>query len=404
MSICSSNSSRTVIPKSDNINITSNNTIIHIDSSKVSFTQSPEKTIPDIIHVPPDKILYDSKSRPITPISEISYTSHSSVNRYPKTTLSLKTGSDSSSDSSLKDDKDKDKEKILSLVVETPKSCNLKPKLILVPGLDEITRILSEYVSFIQISVENLACIINDIKDNYHNYPYHNLKHALIFTFNQLQFCHYNHDILVKKFSEYNIDISYNKFFILFILSGFAHDIGHIGLTNAQLRDMNHPWAIANNNSPAEHFHATTFLKILSNHNILLSDKEKLIFYEIILATSLEIPHTIFNNFTIFKYIMRFSDLSHWCSNLKVHHEWYKRLLREINHRNSMYFDFFEEIQLDTKNASNQQQFSQTFFEIISYLNSNIPENDFMLSINKKFSDNISFWNDKIKSGESFFI
>jgi hypothetical protein len=394
MGLCHS-SSKTVIPKSDNIIIESQKTIIHLESSKISHTSQPEKTC-------------EQPKRSDSPISTISTISQTSVNRYPKVTIS---GVSESKDSIESKDSTESKESRESeKLKETKESVTLdiqivnKPKLIIIPGFDEIYRILLDFSAAINITNDQLLIILNEIKDNYHNYPYHNLKHALIFTFNQLQFCHYNHDILVQKFAEYNINMSYNKFFILFILSGFAHDIGHIGLSNTQLRELNHEWAISNNNSPAEHFHAKKFIDIILKNNIILSDYEQFIFYDLILSTSLEISNTIFTTNTIFKYIMRFSDLSHWCSNINIHLEWYKRLLREINYRESMFFDFFEQINLNNKNAFNQLQFSQIFFEIISYLNSNIPENVYMLSINKKFSDNISFWTDKSKFSESFFI
>ena len=389
-----------VIPNSDNINIKSTNTIIHIDSSpKISNIQPPSPV--DLKSTVSHTIIHSDSKQPdliISPSRSITPVSYSSVNRYPKTSISTSPSSDSDSDA----DSNKNNN-LFSLSVITPKSI-LKPKLIIVPGLDEIYRILSDYSSSINIDNSKLLLVLNDIAINYHNFPYHNLKHALIFTFNQIQFCHHNHDIILQKFNEYNLNINYNKFFILFILSGLAHDVGHIGYSNVQLRELNHDWAIAHNNSPAEHFHAKKFLEILSTHNIPLNDNEKTIVYELILATSLEIPPTIFNSNTIFKYIMRFADLSHWSSNLSIHLEWYKRFLREINHRDSMYFDFFDKIKLNNKNASNQAEFSQCFFQVISYLNSNIPENDYMLNINKKFTNNLAFWNDKAKSIDDFFI
>lgn len=373
--------SKSKIP--NNIKITSNNNIIHIKS-----ISSPSPVSPSNLEIRPatSTSIIDYNNNLPTLIDIRPDTPHSSVNRYP-TNNGILHSSDSDNE----------------LFIETPKHI-IKPKLIIVPGLDELHRILVNYSSFISINDDKLLILLNDIAINYHNYPYHNLKHALIFTFNQIQFCHHNHNILLAKFNEYKLMSNYNKFFILFILAGLSHDIGHIGYTNSQLRDINHPWAIAHNNSPAEYFHANKFLEILSNHNISLDDNEKTIFTELILSTSLEIPLTIFNSNTIFKYIMRFADISHWCSNLSIHLEWYKRYLREINHRDSMYFDFFDKIKLNNKNASNQAEFSHCFFQVISYLNSNIPENDYMLTINKKFTDNLAFWNDKAKSVDDFFI
>jgi hypothetical protein len=283
----------------------------------------------------------------------------------------------------------------ISKIVE--QSRNIKIKRMRFLTVDELIHVLSEFES--SINFNNTKQIVKEIISGYNNHPYHNYLHALTFVFNQIEFIHNNHDFIINKFNEYNIDMQFNKFIFIFILCGLSHDIGHIGITNAQLRLKNHEWALKNNNSPAEHYHASKFIEILNKY-IIISDKHKIMFKDFILSTSLEISSDIFTDISLFKYIMCFADLSHWSSSTEIHIQWYKRIKKEFANPNAE-FIISELVQINKNDATMQVTFSQMFFKILSYLNSEIPKNEYMLQINQRYLNNISFWNSKVNI-ESF--
>lgn len=134
----------------------------------------------------------------------------------------------------------------------------------------------------IKIDTTSLIKFTLTVKQNYHDFPYHNWKHALTVT--HTMYC------ILKRHSEIFTKLER----LALLIACLAHDIDHRSVSNQYLRKIEHPLAALYPTSTMERHHcqmlstiinqkghrilsqlddeSTTFVMDLARHTILSSD------------------------------------------------------------------------------------------------------------------------------------